>query len=619
MKKLIFFFSFFSILLAGDFSILLNKIEKNDDLSNKTRMESSGISYVITRYQLDAMQAKTLGDILDNTAIGYLESRYGIVDPYSISYLPYNSVGVRVFIDNQEIASGEYDNTLYLFGKLDLSFVDHIEIYYMSPTYSLSNEPAYIIIKLYTKDAKRDEGQKIAASYGSFKSNKEVYDWAKSGNYSLYLHLSRLEWNHKKYKIKSSTLNRNSITKNFLFTVYNQNTRYLFTAINYRQHAFLGLSLDGNIKHSMITSNLIHFGVDTKQNKFTLKYSIDYGTDKSFFEENDGGFLFFSTQNNIPIKKVDTNDYTLINTLNGFYKDRKHKNEYIIGAGYRNKIIDFYHIKINGSKIAYNGPNQENVYTAYAEDNYQYLKNAVFTVGFSGFQYFVKTGDKFLKQYKIGNTYLADKNNIFKFFYHHMEFMNANYLVSTLLPVDKIRPRISDIYIGKYKKIVKNDTYEINVLYSQNKNWIIPTTDGLTVYKKSIPVRIYDFKYHHNYDEINDFVVEFSRMFFGDTALKSNEYLILMNTHRYKKFQFFENLVYKMEKFTNDIKTGINVNFAAKYDVNDNLTLGFKAYNILNRRYGNDYFLINFQNNSMNFIRLPLYERSIDFNVEYLF
>ncbi|WP_457560540.1 hypothetical protein [Caminibacter sp.] len=618
MKKFFFFFLSFSILLASDITSLLNKIEQQDDLSRKTRMESSGISYIITRYQLDAMQAKTLADVLDNTVIGYLESRYAISDPWSIGYIPYNSIGVRVFIDNQEITSGAYDNALYMLSKIDLSFVDHIEIYYMSPSYALSNEPSYVIIKLYSKDAKRDEGKRIALSYGSYKSNIEAIDYAKPGNYSLYLHLSRLEWNHRKYKVKSSFLNRDSDAKHFLLSVYNQNTHYLLSAIDYRQNAFLGLSLDGNIKTSLINSKLLHFGVDKKIGNFTFKYIVDYGKDKANFEENNRGFLLYSQKYGF-IKNIYTEDWTLVNSFNAFYKKRINNNSLILGVGFRNKKLSFNKIDINSNSVEYKGIKNENVFSEYFENTYQYLKNAALSFGLSLFQYSNRFSNNILKSYKIGHTYLFDKNDVLKFFYHHMEFMNADYLVSTILPVNVDKPRKSDVFITKYKKTINTNTFEFTYLKSINKNYIVPTKEGIKVYDKDIPINIFDFRFHRNYNYINDFILETARIYLKNIALKREDYFILMNTHRYRKFQFLENFIYRKNIFSDNVKDGFNVNLGIKYDVNDNLSFALKGYNVFGTRYKNGYYIYDFATSSFKYLNIPLYERSAIFSVEYMF
>jgi iron complex outermembrane receptor protein len=201
-----------------------------------------------------------------------------------------------------------------------------------------------------------------------------------------------------------------------------------------------------------------------------------------------------------------------------------------------------------------------------------------------------------------------------------MEYMNANYLISTVLPINEFKPRISNVLIAKYKKIINCDTVEINLLTSRSRNMLFPNADGgIDVMKKAIPIKVVDLRYHHNYDSINDLIIEAARMFFKRTALKRNDYLIFINTHRIGKFQLLENAVYRKEIFTASHKDGTNVNLGVKYDVNDNLTISAKAYNVLGTRYKNSYFIFDFGRNKIDSLNIPLYERSVIFTVEYMF
>ncbi len=623
MKKIFFFISFFSILLASDFKLLLNKIEKKDDLSQKTKMESSGISYVITRYQLEMMQAKTLIDVLKNTIIGYAESRYGIVDPWHSVYIPYSSFGVRIFLDNQEIGVGQYDNALFLLSKIDISFVDHIEIYYMTPSYSLTNEPAYIIIKMFTKDAKRYEGLRIAGSYGTYKTNIEALDYAKPDafkKHSFFFHLSRTELNHEKYKIKSSIISRDSISKHFLFTAYNQDTRYLLTGIVYNQDGFLGLSLDGNIKTSKIYSNLLHFGIDTKKDNYKIKYTFDYTRDKSKFVENDSGILFFNTTTFEPIYSVYMTDYAYINSLKILFKHNNEKNKWVLGAGYRNKIMEFDKIVINKIKRNYQGDKREDIVNLFAENNYQYERNAIFSIGSSISKYFAQNNTHFLKQFKTGHTYLFNKKNILKIFYQHIEFLTGTYLNSTLFKEKKQKPQKTDVLIGKYKKYINNsDCIEFIGMLSRTKNILRATQKGFKYSDKYAPIKIINIRYHKNYQYINDFIFEFSHMYFKKLGIKNYDRLIVLNTHRYKKFEFFENIIYRKSKFRGYYKEGTDLSLGIKYNINDNLNIGFKANNLLNERYEAGYPLVNFFTKGYKLLTTPLIERSVLFTVEYMF
>ncbi|QCI27910.1 TonB-dependent receptor [Caminibacter pacificus] len=620
--RLLSFLLFFSILFAGDLNMLLNKIEKSEDLSKKTMQESAGISYVITRYQLDMMQAKYLSDVLKHTIIGYGENRYGITDPWNSYFIPYNTVGVRIFLDNQELTTAKYDNALFLYSKIDLSFIDHIEIYYMSPTYELSPEPAYIIIKLYSKDAKRDEGTRIATSYGTFKSNSQVVDFANSGKYNVYTHFSRDYIGHKTIPYKDTLLNRDSLTYHYLLSVYNEKTRYLLSTIFYKQHSFLGLSVDGNIKKSLVWTKYLHFGIDHKFNdNFTFKYSLDYTNDKSVFAESPTP-VFYSLQFNIPLYDVLIKGIGKVHTTEFVYKKTTSKNKFVTGVSARFKRMDYPTIKLNSYYFDYEGVKRQDIYTAFMENNYQYLKNAILTLGAAYSIYESDNiNDRKLKQYKIGNTYLLDKNDVFKLFFYHYEFGIPPYLISTLLGDSRnIEPQKTNVFIFKYKRQLNSSSnIEGIYMYAKHSNYLLFTKEGLQSIPEPMKLKIFNVRYHKNYNIINDFVIDASDMILEDAPIKKIIRIIFLNTHRIKKFDLFESLVFRYSKFGDSSKRGYDLNGGVKYNVNDNFSISLKAQNILNKRYENGYLTIDMNTQERDVITTPLLERSITLSVEYMF
>jgi len=620
MRVVVSFFLFFSFLFASSISTLLNKIEKTEDLSKKTMQESAGISYVITRYQLDMMQAKYLSDVLKHTVIGYSENRYALTDPWNSAFVPYNTIGIRIFLDNQEITTAKYDNAMFLYGKIDLTFIDHIEIYYMSPTYELSPEPAYVIIKLYSKDAKRDEGTRFSASYGTFKSNSQVADYAKPGNLNIYTHFSRDYIGHEKIPYKNTILNRNSLAYHYLLSAYNDKTHYLLSAIYYKQHAFLGLSLDGNIDKSLISTKYLHLGIDHYfLDSLYVKYSYDHTYDKSYFSETEAP-VFYAVNYNIPLYDIDIRGYGNVHTFEVIYKKITDKNKFISGVSFRNKNMDFSKIKLNSFEGNYDGIKSQNIYTGFLENNYQYLENAIFTAGVS-FSFYDSKDDKKLKQYKVGNTFLFTEKDIVKLYYYHYEFGIPPYLVSTLYGITSDpKPQKTNVFIAKYKKLLKiSDSVEIIYMYAKHYNYLLYTQNGLESVKKPMNMKIFNIRFHKNYNEINDFILDSSEMVFNDFPVKRMRRIIGLNTHRYKKFDFFESVIYKYMKFDDNIKDGVDLSLGVKYNVNDNLSLALKGQNLLNKRYKNGYVTFDLNTLEKDVIETPLLERAITFTVEYMF
>jgi len=332
----IFFALFFNILLADNcFKTLLTQIEKKEDLSLKTKQESVGIVYVITRYQLDMMQARTLGDVLKNTIIGYNVSKYGLLDPWSIEGVPYGSNGIRIFIDDQEITTARYDNGLFLFSDIDLSFVDHIEIYYLTPSYKITTEPSYVVIRLFSKCPKRDEGKSLKF-LTSFEDYSTSFNY---GNFPVFGHISYSHIEHEK-KYKNYLISKNNDNVHLYLKYKNKYGKVILNAI-YQDRDPFGGGIGINEYNGKLLFKNLHIGFNSDNTKeWKFSYTFDYLRDEHEFYEN----LF-------TMNKIKLEGFGFVNTLKIAREFTKSIHNFIIGGMFRNKKSRYLNIQINDTKI----------------------------------------------------------------------------------------------------------------------------------------------------------------------------------------------------------------------------------------------------------------------------
>lgn len=172
-KSFIFLFFIFTSLIytaeTKDIDSLINDYNRKNDLSKKTIDENKGHLVLFNREKLEKMHAKTLKDVFKTTPVVYHhENRYGLPDPLvSGAFEPYNSNFIRLYIDGVEITQGWMGSGIMLYGDVNIDFVDHIEFYYMTPSFENSVEPAYLTIFLYSKTPKQDSGGKVNLIQGS--------------------------------------------------------------------------------------------------------------------------------------------------------------------------------------------------------------------------------------------------------------------------------------------------------------------------------------------------------------------------------------------------------------------------------------------------------------------
>ena len=281
MKKILFISIIIwgTFLYADDLNELLDVYAQNSDLSEKTKSENSGILTIFSRKDLEISQARNLKDILKSIpTVGYNESRYGFVDSlYTGSASPFNSGRIRVFIDEYEVTSGIYSSGLAVLGDIDIGFVDHIEVYTHSPSFEYSSEPAYVLIKLYSKEAERDVGGKVELSYGSRNYNQESLFYAQeTKNFSYFTYLSRLDDRRKIYGTKENPLNRNLERYHLFASLYTTEHKLQLTAIKGRKNTFIGLSQDATPSISYMQYGYLFLGYSYHyENKLKLNISAE--------------------------------------------------------------------------------------------------------------------------------------------------------------------------------------------------------------------------------------------------------------------------------------------------------------------------------------------------------
>jgi len=162
MKKKVASILFLSSMLFAkemDLNSLLITYNQESDLSNETKKEAAGYVTIFTREDLDRMQAYTLNDILNSIRIFNLEkSRKGFTAISKAGSKTTMGSPVTIFIDSHMVENTIFGNSIDEYGKLNLYFVDHIEVYQAGNSLSFGNDGGGMIIKIYTKQPERENG-----------------------------------------------------------------------------------------------------------------------------------------------------------------------------------------------------------------------------------------------------------------------------------------------------------------------------------------------------------------------------------------------------------------------------------------------------------------------------
>lgn len=278
---------------------LLSQYRSNADLSNQTKKESAGSVTVFTREQLEKMQAYNLRDIL-KTVPGFTmqETPGGQATLTKVKGSSFNSQFLKLYINDHEVSSVGYGSAMMMWGYMDISYIDHIEVYQTGSSVMAGDEPPGIVIRLYSKDPKRDDGGALTAMGGSRGSNEfNGYYAYKGARYSSFVYADTHTENRRSYESGRSAVpvERNFRTTNFFASLQGEDFTIEAAQFRLESDRLFGL---GTV-HTPVDNNadLIHrYLIGTKyfQDK-TLKVRLAYdNANHKQFESDLNGIALYN-------------------------------------------------------------------------------------------------------------------------------------------------------------------------------------------------------------------------------------------------------------------------------------------------------------------------------------
>jgi iron complex outermembrane receptor protein len=259
---------------------LLSQYRSESDLSIQTKKESAGSFIIFTRERIEKMQAYNLRDILKTIPwFTMQETVSGQVSMAMSKASTFNSQFLKLYINDHELGSIGFGSAMKMWGFLDISNIDHIEIYQVGSSVMVGDEPPGLVIRLYTKDPSRDDGGAVQAMGGSRGSNElSAYYAHKGEKYSSFFYADTHTENREPYCSNRSAIGvgRDFETNNFFTSLQGEDFTVEAAQFSLKQDRFLGLGRlhtpDGNL------ADMVHrYIIGTKyfQDK-TLKLKIAY-------------------------------------------------------------------------------------------------------------------------------------------------------------------------------------------------------------------------------------------------------------------------------------------------------------------------------------------------------
>jgi len=259
---------------------LLSNYRNESDLSKQTKKESAGSSLIYTRERLEKMQAYNLRDILKTIPwFTMQESPSGQVSMAMATSSTFNSQLLKLYINDHELGSIGFGSAMKMWGYLDITYIDHIEIYLAGGAVMVGDEPPGLVVRLYTKDSKHDEGGAVQVM-GGFRGSNELsaYYAYKGEKYSSMFYTNTHTENRDPYHSNRSLIgvDRNFESTNFFASLKGEDFTIEAAQFSLDQDRFFGIGMQHTPEENL--ADMVHrYIIGTKyfQDK-TLKVKIAY-------------------------------------------------------------------------------------------------------------------------------------------------------------------------------------------------------------------------------------------------------------------------------------------------------------------------------------------------------
>jgi len=589
MKIILFITLLFSTLFAQEALLenLLNQYEDSSSLYKKTKKESAGFLIIYSRKDLEQMQAFTLLDVLKTIRLHTIQTnKMGSISILNAGSGKASMPPIKLYIDDFEISTVTQRNAFDMYGNMDIYFVDHIEIYQGGSSIAFGNEPGSMVIRLYTKNAKRENSTSVEVGVDSKSGgNLRALDAGVFSEYNYLAYASATKLAFDKYTLNNQELSRNA-------------KRYQAHFKFSKDDDFV-VELDGIMKKTDIFSG---FGVAPTGGETTKAYgyinavkyfannlelSVSATQEKKEVTNTDAIML-----PNSPSKSIHMNIYS--NTYKSALKKRiiDGKSDLYLGVEFQKKKLDLHNFEGIKTK-AIKGPDETDVYMVFLEEMYNINKNHILTFSAKLDRYednYSKKSNEY--SLRLGYVGVFSKNFSSKIFatrryiYPSMfqtSFTPLNYKANPDLDAANIDMISGELEYHQDKtKLIFGFAYkEVDdaLAFDINKKMFINKKD--TVYFHRYYIRNeYKFNYEHK------IIIEAYKAF-KDVYASSGSGALVQIFNSFGKFSIYNELVFRDDyilKYPKDdvkINKGYDYTLAVSYDVNKNLKVKAKGENLL--------------------------------------
>lgn len=601
IKYLILIILLTNLITADSLSNLLEEVESNKEKSLYTVDEKLGNVTVYSQKELRLMQYTTLSDLLKEIPISNLnKNKFGNLN----LSLPGSKTDVsgffRVFINNHEVSSNYTMTPSAAWMELPMDLVDYVEIYRGNSSFSLGSESGIFFIRVYTKDASKENASKIFATATDNGSNSEAIahsDTLENG----WSYLAYLSHTMSKDSVEYEDKNvENDANYNYLYlNVKKEDTDINFGYTYMDKDNYFGMSIDAEpddgqyISQDFFLDFTTHFLQDD-----SVKLKLSYDVNKLKYEEtnSDNGIAAISVINNpvITPEKFNSNN-KVIKTSALLSKEISFgRNNLLAGIDFQNKEYDFIDASavFSGVKTDYenfSSFDSEITYSAFLQDDYRLFDNLILVINAKVDKYERNDNieDETNEHYRVGAIYTVSENLGFKAFYTKTQ------IVPSFYNIDYKMKSLTELKTQKYKYYyvegvyAKND-YRFSFLYNnvEIKDFIFYTPIGFYNVDYIIDVDNYVFDLDYTMSENHRLHINYFTTTISNAPINnSNQGAYVKLLGEFGDFEYFISVIYRNAYEYEDISVDdtYNSNLGVTYNISKDIALSLKAENLFDK------------------------------------
>ncbi|WP_353661678.1 hypothetical protein [Hydrogenimonas sp. SS33] len=403
-------------------SALLDEYAQQADLSNLTKQESAGNLIVYTRRDLERMQIKQLKELLEKIPfLEYKEDNYGLTDVFYAPYQPASNVGIKLYVNDRAMEIPYGGNALRLYAQMDMSYIDHVEIYLGAPALSFGVEQGAFVIKLYTKDPAR-ENTDVLGVFGGTYGTRDLYAYSAhvtDGGIGYLLYANYFDLRRHKVRTGKAALSRDKEFGHFYSRITKGNHAVEFEAIRARFDQFYGMSfhMDPKEGYPYSYATNLYGGYYYDNQEAGVKGFINYAVNRTDFHDasRSGLGIMPNPKGAYPAAvvydrmRMRFNDYLLDTQIRKKLKGAHWESD--TGLQFRHKRFKFPLVSAGDVENHNLWSSTEIIYSLFNETSYQPDPSNIFLFSVKGERYNESddVNDRTQLFYRIGYTYSTGK------------------------------------------------------------------------------------------------------------------------------------------------------------------------------------------------------------------